>query len=93
MADPVVASDGFTYEREAIELWMKGHDVSPNGGQPLEHKMLTPNISMRKMIAAWCEQNGVPVPVPVPQPPKPADKAADAGGGALQPRRCCRSPL
>ena len=78
MADPVVASDGFTYEREAIELWMKGHDVSPNGGQPLEHKMLIPNISMRKMIAAWCEQNGVPVP----QPPKPAGKAADAGGGA-----------
>ena len=78
MADPVVASDGFTYEREAIELWMKGHDVSPNGGQPFEHKMLTPNISIRKMIAAWCEQNGVPVPVI----PKPAAKPPAAGGGA-----------
>ena len=78
MTDPVVASDGFTYEREAIELWMKGHNVSPNGGQPFEHKILNPNISMRKMIAAWCEQNGVPVP----QPPKRAAQQAAAGGGA-----------
>ena len=78
MADPVVASDGFTYEREAIELWMKGHNVSPNGGHPLEHKFLNPNISIRKQIAAWCEQNGVPVP----QPPKRAAQQAAAGGGA-----------
>ncbi len=29
MADPVVASDGRTYERYDIEKWMKTHDVSP----------------------------------------------------------------
>jgi hypothetical protein len=28
MADPVVAADGLTYDRDAIELWMKTHDVS-----------------------------------------------------------------
>ena len=28
MADPVVASDGITYERDSIQLWMKTHDVS-----------------------------------------------------------------
>ena len=82
MADPVVACDGVTYERNSIELWMQGSNVSPLTSQPFEHKGLIPNITVRKMIAAWCEQNGVPVPVPVPQPPKPADKAADAGGGA-----------
>ena len=27
MIDPVMAADGFTYEREAIELWLKGHDT------------------------------------------------------------------
>jgi hypothetical protein len=78
MADPVVASDGMTYERHSIEDWMKDHDTSPHTGAPFVHKFLSPNVSIRKMIAAWCEQNGVPVP----QPPKPADKAAAAGGGA-----------
>ena len=62
MADPVVASDGITYERSAIEQWMSGHDVSPITNEPFEHKILTPNVMARKMIASWCEQNGVPVP-------------------------------
>ena len=62
MADPVFASDGITYERSAIEQWMSSHDVSPITNEPFEHKILTSNVSMRKMIASWCEQNGVPVP-------------------------------
>jgi hypothetical protein len=78
MADPVVACDGVTYERHSIELWMKEHDTSPLTNEPFQHKFLNPNVSMRKQIAAWCEQNGVPVP----QPPKPADKQAAAGAGA-----------
>jgi len=78
MADPVMASDGFTYEREFMELWMAGHDTSPTTREPLEHKFLIPNHVMRRQIATWCEQNGVPVPVA----PKPADKPAAAGGGA-----------
>ena len=78
MIDPVFAADGFTYEREAIELWLKGHDTSPRTGQPLESKMLMPNMMARQLIAAWCEQNGVPVPVI----PKPAAKPPAAGGGA-----------
>ena len=82
MADPVVASDGLTYEREFIEDWMKGHNVSPNGNQPFEHKLLIPNVNIRKLIAGWCEQNGVPVP----QPPKQAaDQAAVGGGAAAEP--------
>jgi hypothetical protein len=78
MADPVVASDGFTYERKSIEDWMEDHDVSPTTSEPLEHKFLISSISIRKMIAAWCEENGVPVP----KPPKPAAKPVVAGGGA-----------
>jgi hypothetical protein len=62
MADPVFASDGITYERSAIEQWMSSHDVSPITNEPFEHKILTPNVMARKMIASWCEQNGVPVP-------------------------------
>ena len=32
MFDPVIAEDGCTYEREAIEKWFNnGHDTSPMG--------------------------------------------------------------
>jgi len=78
MADPVVASDGITYERHCIEQWMQEHIVSPLTNEPFEHKFLIPNVMARKQIAAWCEENGVPVP----KPPAPAAKAAAAGGGA-----------
>jgi hypothetical protein len=78
MADPVVASDGITYERDSIELWMKTHDVSPHTNTPFDHKMLIPNINIRKMISAWCEQNGVPLPIA----PKRVVEAGAAGGGA-----------
>ena len=82
MADPVVASDGITYERDSIELWMKSHDVSPHTNTPFDHKMLIPNISFRKLIAAWCEENGVPVPI---APKRVAEPAAAGGGAAVAP--------
>ena len=78
MIDPVFAADGFTYEREAIELWLQGHDTSPRTNQPLENKTVIPNMMARQQVIAWCEQNGVPVPVI----PKPAAKPPAAGGGA-----------
>jgi len=81
MADPVVASDGFTYERRSIMQWMaEGHDTSPTTSEPLEHKLLIPNHAIRKQVIAWCEENGVPVP----KPPAAAGLAAAAGGGAAQ---------
>ena len=82
MCDPVVASDGITYERDSIELWMKSHDVSPHTNTPFDHKMLIPNIGYLKMIAAWCEENGVPVPV---AQKRVAEPAAAGGGAALAP--------
>jgi hypothetical protein len=78
MADPVVASDGITYERDSIQLWMKTHDVSPHTNTPFDNKKLIPNIGYRNMIAAWCKENGVPVPVA----PKRVAEATAAGGGA-----------
>jgi hypothetical protein len=78
MTDPVVASDGFTYDRVCMEQWMQGHDTSPTTHESLEHKFLIPNHDKRKQIAAWCEENGVPVPTPS----KPAAKLPAAGGGS-----------
>ena len=51
MRDPVVASDGYTYERAAIEAWMAESMVSPRTGQPLKHKDLVPNLTLRASIS------------------------------------------
>ena len=52
MRDPVVLSDGHTYERTAIETWLKklGRTTSPMTGAPLESTALTPNFTLRSMI-------------------------------------------
>eukprot|EP00009_Paramoeba_aestuarina_P003095 CAMPEP_0201511052 /NCGR_PEP_ID=MMETSP0161_2-20130828/3563_1 /ASSEMBLY_ACC=CAM_ASM_000251 /TAXON_ID=180227 /ORGANISM="Neoparamoeba aestuarina, Strain SoJaBio B1-5/56/2" /LENGTH=272 /DNA_ID=CAMNT_0047906383 /DNA_START=145 /DNA_END=963 /DNA_ORIENTATION=- len=43
--DPVVAADGHTYERYAIEHWFRsGQRISPMTAQPLSHTELTPNF-------------------------------------------------
>ena len=47
MSDPVVCVDGHTYEREAIESWLRDHDTSPITNLPLSSKMLIPNHLMR----------------------------------------------
>jgi hypothetical protein len=62
MDDPVVASDGFTYNREEIQNWLKDHDTSPHTNEPFDHKILIPNIDMRKRIIAWREKHGLPIP-------------------------------
>jgi hypothetical protein len=46
MVDPVSAADGQTYERRAIEAWIKKGTVpiSPLTGEPLEDLTLRPNF-------------------------------------------------
>jgi ankyrin repeat protein len=56
MHNPVLASDGHTYEREAIEAWSaKGGAtvLSPMTNEPLLDRVLTPNRSMRVLILDW----------------------------------------
>ena len=53
MEEPCVTQDGQTYERHAIEYWLKDHDTSPLTGQPLAHKELTANLVLRGMIREW----------------------------------------
>lgn len=51
MKDPVIARDGITYERTAIEKWFSlGHDTSPMTRQILTSHALIPNIALRAMI-------------------------------------------
>lgn len=48
--DPVVAIDGNTYERSAIEEWFKNNDTSPLTNLPLESKRLVPNNNLKRFI-------------------------------------------
>jgi len=46
MSDPVVAADGFTYDRTNIEDWFKTSNVSPRTGKQITTELIT-NNSMR----------------------------------------------
>ncbi|XP_066372947.1 U-box domain-containing protein 35 isoform X2 [Miscanthus floridulus] len=46
MVDPYVASDGYTYDRKAIELWLSTNETSPMTS-------LIPNHSLRSAIMDW----------------------------------------
>ena len=49
MRDPVIASDGYTYEREMIEKWFETHDTSPMTNVKI-YKLLIPNRGLRQII-------------------------------------------
>ena len=52
MTDPVLAADGFTYERGSIEGWLaRGHHTSPMTGSPLRHTALVPNLAVRSAVS------------------------------------------
>jgi WD40 repeat protein len=51
MRDPVIAADGYTYEREAIQAWIdSGKRTSPMTNAPMGHFELTPNRSLKMLI-------------------------------------------
>ena len=58
MHDPVIASDGHTYERGPIETWFSKRVVSPKTGSALETSALFPNHVMRRQIIEWQEALG-----------------------------------
>jgi hypothetical protein len=50
MSEPTLASDGHSYEREALEEWLQQADSSPMTGLPLSNLMITPNLSLKQII-------------------------------------------
>ncbi|TVU46530.1 hypothetical protein EJB05_06071, partial [Eragrostis curvula] len=57
MKDPQVASDGFTYEGEAIKLWLeKGNNRSPMTNMALPNEDLIPNHALRSSIQEYLQQ-------------------------------------
>ena len=53
MQDPVLATDGHTYERSAIEDWFSRRNTSPRTGERLPVPTLFPNYSLRDIIARF----------------------------------------
>ncbi|CAF1287322.1 unnamed protein product [Rotaria sp. Silwood1] len=51
--DPVLAQDGHTYERQAIEEWIRQHGTSPITRQSLSLEYLYPNILVRQLIDSF----------------------------------------
>jgi hypothetical protein len=74
MGDPVVAADGHSYERAAIEKWIAENSVqqqqyygyggtisvvnSPKTGSPLSSTNLIPNYALRSQIQDFVARNG-----------------------------------
>ena len=57
MKDPVVAADGHSYERTAIEQWFKGGSrISPMTGARLAHTTLIDNIRLKAVISDFIKK-------------------------------------
>lgn len=50
MVDPVIAADGHTYERAAIQEWLQTHTTSPVTSNPLSHLRVVPNTLVKTAI-------------------------------------------
>lgn len=57
MREPVVASDGHTYEKHAIEKWLKTNHTSPRSGDSME-ALIIPNMNLKKLIQDIINEGG-----------------------------------
>jgi len=67
MRDPVVAEDGFSYERMHINQWMVKNLTSPMTRKAFKSKALYPNYQLKSVIQDYLTKN----PGIVPKPPIP----------------------
>ena len=55
MVDPVMASDGYTYERCCIEQWLETSSRSPMTNLELPYTLLVPNHAVRMLLKSLME--------------------------------------
>jgi hypothetical protein len=58
MKDPVIAADGFSYERSAIEDWLSSHHTSPLTNERLVHAYVFPNRNLLQAIETFMQDVG-----------------------------------
>ncbi len=56
MTDPVMLTDGHTYERAAIVRWLQSSSISPRTGKVLPFVFLVPNHQLRQAIDEYKHQ-------------------------------------
>jgi len=74
---PVITSDGHTYDRSAITEWLQRHSTSPKTGQQLPDSTLRPNHSLRAQIIRFREEQGLePLAAWEPEPQEVVQRVA-----------------
>lgn len=53
MKEPVLASDGYTYEKEAIQQWLQSNTISPLTRAPMRFTDCRPNRALKDAIDRW----------------------------------------
>ena len=53
MVDPVIGTDGHTYERTAITEWLSSDSVSPLTRRPMSLADIQPNFALRDALERW----------------------------------------
>eukprot|EP00291_Cryptomonas_curvata_P000408 CAMPEP_0172194276 /NCGR_PEP_ID=MMETSP1050-20130122/25480_1 /TAXON_ID=233186 /ORGANISM="Cryptomonas curvata, Strain CCAP979/52" /LENGTH=86 /DNA_ID=CAMNT_0012870045 /DNA_START=239 /DNA_END=495 /DNA_ORIENTATION=+ len=66
MTDPVIDPEGNSFEREAIERWLRTHNTSPITRSRLTPDRLAANRALREAIEEWSAANAAPTPEPTP---------------------------
>ena len=56
MKNPVLISDGYTYEREYLERYINEKQFSPISNSPLIFPYIIPNWNLRKLIVSYIEK-------------------------------------
>ena len=81
-ADPVMDPEGNSYERSAIEDWLRRNATSPVTRSPLTPQQLAPNRALRDAIEeALGEHTPAAVGAPAPAPASATDVAYDRAVG------------
>tara|TARA_B100000242_G_C42948076_1_gene439650 strand:+ start:314 stop:709 length:396 start_codon:yes stop_codon:yes gene_type:complete len=57
MQDPVIAPDGISYEKKAIQEWFTRKNTSPVSGKTFKHTFLIPNHNLRNVISELMKTN------------------------------------
>jgi len=61
MREPVIATDGITYEKDAIIAWLRQHGTSPQTRQPMNANDLLPNRAIAQVL-----ESGTVIPLTMP---------------------------
>jgi Ras-related protein Rab-5C len=75
MTDPVIMSDGHTYEREAISQWLAHNPTSPMTRQPMQMSDARTNLLAKSMIDSYRQENASHSPPSLIKPSASAMKS------------------